>query len=73
MKNKKIRQKVKDIILQCKQAEQLNEIQNVKKMKGYQTFYRIRCGDYRVGLELVENTLIFTRCLHRKAIYRFFP
>ncbi|ANV86740.1 MULTISPECIES: type II toxin-antitoxin system RelE family toxin [Cyanophyceae] len=73
IKDKKIRQKAKEVILQCKQAGQLNEINNLKKMQGYQTFYRIRLGDYRIGIELSENTLIFTRFLHRKEIYRFFP
>ncbi|AMA08599.1 type II toxin-antitoxin system RelE family toxin [Picosynechococcus sp. PCC 73109] len=73
IKDKKIRQKAKEVILQCKQAGQLNEINNLKKMQGYQTFYRIRLSDYRMGIELSENTLIFTRFLHRKEIYRFFP
>ncbi|ANV83883.1 plasmid stabilization protein [Picosynechococcus sp. PCC 7003] len=73
IKDKKIRQKAKEVILQCKQAEQLNEINNLKKMQGYQAFYRIRLGDYRIGIEFLDNTLIFTRFLHRKEIYRFFP
>ncbi|WP_198161511.1 hypothetical protein [Picosynechococcus sp. PCC 8807] len=35
IKDKKIRQKAKEVILQCKQAGQLNEINNLKKMQGY--------------------------------------
>jgi len=27
---------------------------NVKKMKGYQNYYRIRLGDYRIGFEVKE-------------------
>jgi mRNA interferase RelE/StbE len=35
--------------------------------------YSIRIGDYRIGLALEKDTLVFVRCLHRKEIYRFFP
>jgi mRNA interferase RelE/StbE len=73
VKDKKLLSKVKETILDCKYAQNLNEIKNLKKLQGYETFYRIRIGDYRIGIELVENTLIFTRFLHRKDIYKFFP
>ena len=41
-------------------------------MQGYQTFYRLKIGDYRIGLEIVNDELIFVRFLHRKEIYRFY-
>ncbi|WP_202807006.1 type II toxin-antitoxin system RelE family toxin [Planktothrix agardhii] len=46
---------------------------HLKKLQGYDTFYRIRLGNYRIGIELNEDTIIFTRFLHRKDIYKFFP
>ena len=64
---------LKQIILTCKQAESLGEINNLKKMQGYDSFYRIRLGDYSVGIEILENKVIFVRFLHRKDIYKFFP
>jgi mRNA interferase RelE/StbE len=64
---------VKELVLACKEAESLTEISQVKKLKGYDTFYRVRIGDYRIGLKLAEDGLIFVRCLHRKEIYRYFP
>jgi mRNA interferase RelE/StbE len=64
---------VKELILACKEVESLTEISQVKKLKGYDTFYRVRIGDYRIGLKLAEDGLIFVRCLHRKEIYRYFP
>ncbi len=64
---------VKELVLACKEAESLNAISQVKKLKGYDTFYRVRIGDYRIGVELAEDSLIFVRCLHRKEIYRYFP
>lgn len=73
IKDKNILKKLKDVIIQCKLAENISVIKNIKKFQGYSTFYRIRMGEYRIGLELLNNELIFTRFLHRKEIYRYFP
>jgi len=45
------------------------------KIRGYQDYYRIRVGDYRIGLQLdFDLRLIeFRRVLHRSQIYRRFP
>lgn len=64
---------IKELVLACNEAENLAMISQVKKLKGYDTFYRVRIGDYRIGLELAKDELIFVRCLHRKEIYRYFP
>lgn len=59
-----------------------NEIQDdpsmhdkVQKLKGYQNYYRLRIGDYRVGLRIDSESHVveFCRVLHRKEIYRKFP
>lgn len=73
IEDKNILAKLKDVIVQCKLAENINSIKNIKKLQGYSSFYRIRIGEYRIGLELLNNELIFTRFLHRKKIYRYFP
>ncbi len=51
----------------------LEDIPNLRKLKGYKYFYRIRFGDYRAGVRIENNILIFERLLHRKDIYKFFP
>jgi len=52
----------------------ISEIQNRKKMKGYQGYYRIRIGDYRVGYKVEEeDRVIFYRVKSRSDIYRVFP
>jgi mRNA interferase RelE/StbE len=45
------------------------------KLQGYEDYYRVRVGDYRIGLRLdSEHRLIeFRRVLHRNRIYRSFP
>ena len=49
------------------------EIPNFKKMKGDKEFYRIRLGEYRIGIHFLNNELTFYRILHRKDIYKYFP
>lgn len=51
----------------------LDEIRNLTKLTGYDDAYRIRVGDYRIGIFVNGNTLTFARVLHRKEIYRYFP
>jgi len=50
-----------------------SQIPNFEKLKGYRIYYKIRFGDYRVGLKFEKNTLYFERILHRKDIYKFYP
>jgi mRNA interferase RelE/StbE len=44
----------------------------VKKLKGFDSEYRIRIGDYRVRYEIDDQTLtvIVLHCLHRKDVYK---
>jgi mRNA interferase RelE/StbE len=49
------------------------QIPNFQKLKGYKNYYKIRFGDYRIGLKMEGDTLYFERILHRKDIYKFYP
>jgi len=51
----------------------LQDIVNLKKMKGHPTAYRIKIGDYRIGLFFEEGSIIFAYMAHRKDIYNHFP
>jgi mRNA interferase RelE/StbE len=43
-------------------------------MSGYDDHFRIRIGDYRIGLKMEsDNTLWFAAIAHRKDIYSLFP
>ncbi len=42
-------------------------------MKTGKNYFRIRIGDYRVGIKITGNEILFVRILHRKEIYKFFP
>lgn len=69
----KLLAKIKELIVECQNAESLVQLRQIKKLQGYENFYRIRLGDFRVGLEVVNGELIFARCLRRKDIYKYFP
>ena len=52
-----VKKDISDIIYEVKIAANLSEIKNIKKLKGHSTAYRIRTGDYRIGL-FVENGVV---------------
>lgn len=51
----------------------LREVAGVKAMKGFPNRYRIRLGNYQVGLAVVDDHLEVMRVLHRREFYRYFP
>jgi len=73
VRSKKVRRRVQRVIEEVKKASAPHEILGLTKLHGYETFYRIRVGDYRIGIEIVDDTIIFVRFLHRRDIYRYFP
>jgi len=73
VKDMKLLKRIKRILDEIKNAEDLRDIRNIKKLRGYETYYRMRMGDYRIGIEFMEGTVILTRFLHRKDIYKYFP
>ncbi|WP_017295216.1 type II toxin-antitoxin system RelE family toxin [Geminocystis herdmanii] len=74
LKSNPIYNKIKTLaMIEIPNSENLTTIDNVKKIKGDDNAYRIRVGDYRIGFFLEEDKIIFSRVLHRKEIYRFFP
>jgi len=68
-----IKKDISTIIEQVENAVSLSEINNIKKLKGYLFAYRIRSGDYRIGLVIENNVVEFARVAHRKDIYKVFP
>lgn len=46
---------------------------NIEKLKGYRNYYKVRFGDYRVGLSINNSIIELKRVLNRKEIYKFFP
>lgn len=73
IKDKDLLEKVKQAILQAEDAAGVIEVRHIKKLEGFKNYYRIRIGDYRIGLELKKDTLWFITIANRKEIYKIFP
>lgn len=73
VKDEKLKARIWGVIDRVEQAQSWQEIENLKKLRGGDRYYRIRIGDYRIGLAVEESTVIFVRFLHRKDVYRYFP
>jgi len=65
--------KVAETIISVSKAESTSKIKNLRKLKGSAEGYRIKIGNYRIGIIISGSTVKFIRCLHRKDIYKFFP
>ena len=61
------------VVAEVRQASTLAEVRQVKRIEGAKSFYRIRVGDYRIGFQLIGDTVRFLCLLDRKEIYRNFP
>lgn len=73
IKNKDTKSRISSSILEIEQAAEITEIKNIKKLKGDKISYRIRIGDYRLGIFYEKGIVEFARILHRKDIYKVFP
>ena len=70
---KSLKKSLAEIIDQVKASNSISKIPNLKKLKGFRSAYRIRMGEYRIGIFIEGNHIEFARILHRKEIYRYFP
>ncbi|MCB2184417.1 MAG: type II toxin-antitoxin system RelE/ParE family toxin [Desulfobulbaceae bacterium] len=61
------------MILKIEAADSIRAINNLKKLKAEGSYFRIRSGNYRIGLSIDGDTITFVRVLHRGEIYRYFP
>jgi len=68
-----VRKQVRQRIQLLEDAAELGEIPTIKKLKGHPNAYRLRIGDYRVGFFKEKDTVVLTRVLHRKDLYKKFP
>lgn len=62
-----------EVILSLKKAEKLNEIPNIKKLKGHPEAFRMRIGKYRLGFYFDSEIIQLARFAKREDIYKLFP
>jgi mRNA interferase RelE/StbE len=70
---RRTRDKVRIAIEATERAAGLSEVPALKKLSGASGYYRIRVGDYRIGVAVEGDVVEFVRMLHRREIYRYFP
>ncbi len=73
LNDNKLKDKIKDFIIELENSANIDDVNNVKKLKGYSTAYRWRIGDYRLGFYKIDNTIELTRFVKRNDIYKVFP
>ena len=73
LKNKHLKDSIIDCITQIESSQNITDIKNLKKLTGYESYYRIRIGDYRIGIKIEDQIIYFVVFEHRKDIYKGFP
>ena len=74
LKKTSIYSEIKTLVFQTiPDYQNLTKIKNLKKIKGHNDAYRIKVGDYRIGIFMKKETITFSRVLHRRDVYRYFP
>ena len=51
------------------ELQKFTNLQNIKKLTNFEPAYRLRVGNYRVLFDVVEDTIIIGRVLHRQNNY----
>ncbi len=74
LKNPSVAREVEAVIESIQSSQSVREIPQIKKLQGFKNFYRLRIGDYRLGIELEDSqTVRFIIIANRKDIYKYFP
>lgn len=71
--NNQLKTDIANAIINVESAEILQQISQLKKLKGYKQYYRIRIGNYRIGIKIESDNVFFVDVGHRSNIYRIFP
>ena len=75
VKDKSLLPKVEQSILDVEKAEKIQDIPELRKLKGdkKRICYRIKIDNYRIGVTIENNMVTFVIFKPRKDIYKFFP
>ena len=70
-----IQSRIEKIVFNELERENPYSLGYLNKMKGHKDKYKIRVGDYRIGLTLDKKnqTILCQRVAHRREIYKVFP
>ena len=55
IKDSTILRRIETTLLKLEEAESLQDLKNLKKLSGFKNYYRIRLGNYRIGIEQIDK------------------
>jgi mRNA interferase RelE/StbE len=73
VRDRNLLNRVKAALQELEGSENLEALSNIKAMKRHPEYYRVRIGDYRLGLKRIDDGVRIIRFLSRGDIYRKFP
>ena len=70
-----VQTRIEVIVFQELKSDNPFSLGYIEKMKGYNDKYKIRVGDYRIGISVdsLNKRITCQRVAHRREIYRIFP
>ena len=71
--DEKLKSEIADAVRSAMTANSLHDIPKLKKLSGFKTAFRIRTGNYRIGVLYQNGIVYFVAFAHRKDIYKEFP
>jgi mRNA interferase RelE/StbE len=73
IQDKALLNRLREVMQEIEAATSIQDLAGIKKIARESSHYRLRLGDYRLGLIVEGDTATLVRILHRKDIYRYFP
>lgn len=72
-KNEKLLKQVGETLEKIKLCKHIWDIGDVKLMQGSKNFFRIRVGDFRIGIKIEDETVFIIKFATRGNFYKNFP
>ena len=73
IRSRQVRQRVLCKLEELEAAPTIEEVSGTRRLTADGRHYRIRIGDYRLGITMESDVAVLVRCLHRREIYRVYP
>jgi len=68
-----VKRNLKELLAQLREVSSFADIPGIRKLQGHDKYYRLRIGEYRLGIKAETTHIEVVRFLHRKDVYGKFP
>jgi mRNA-degrading endonuclease RelE of RelBE toxin-antitoxin system len=73
IRDKKLLISLSKVLINLEENDNLFKVSSVKKLSAHPEAFRIRIGDYRLGIYYSEDKIEIARFLKRSDVYKVFP